>query len=380
MRPIRPLIALSDRLEDEIGNIKASSAAPNPDWYPFRILANVPRLDVLLLKAGLTLPDPRAGLPVLDIGAADGHMSFFFERLGHQVHTVDHAPTNYNYMYGIRQLAGSLGSKISIHDIDFDARPFPPADQYAFTCLLGILYHLKNPFCVLENLARRSPYLFMSTRLLSTLVTDLFPLPAAWIAGAQELNFDHTNYWLFTRRSLRRLLARAGWEVLSEVNERTRFAPFAISPDSRDERIYVLARSAFLEHFQALQVLDGWHALEDGYLRWTTGHFRALLQSPGRPSKLHFEFFAHPLLLEQGPVELGITIDGQALPPHTIAEPGIHSLSIDCSPAPSKLCAAEFTLSRAMREPGGERELGLRVAVYGCETSGKPQPPPLRIV
>jgi len=339
----------------------------------------VPRLQRLLDEANLALPLPRPGLPVLDIGAADGHMSFLFERLGHAVHAIDHAPANYNYMNGIRQLAASLSSGIAIHDIDFDARPFPPADQYSFTLLLGILYHLKNPYCVLENLARRSPYLYMSTRLLSTLLTDLFPLPTVWLAGAGELDFDSTNYWLFTRRSLHRMLARAGWDVIAEKTERTRFAPFATSPAARDERIYLLARSAFLPHFQALQVLDGWHSLEDGWLRWTTGSFTARLQSPESPSKLLFEFFAHPYLLAQGPVTLHSTLDGVPLPAYQIDAPGMHSISLPCSPAPSTLCDAAFHLDRAMEEPGGERELGVRVAIFAAGPTGRPLPPPLRL-
>ncbi len=374
-----PLLLESDRLEADIEALQASIPAPNPSWYPFPILANVPRLQRLLDEAKLALPLPRPGLPVLDIGAADGHMSFLFERLGHEVHAIDHAPTNYNYMFGIRHLASSLSSKISIHDIDFDARPFPPADHYSFALLLGILYHLKNPYCVLENLARRSPYLYLSTRLLSTLLTDIFPLPTVWLAGARELNFDPTNYWLFTRRSLHRMLARAGWEVLAGKTERTRFSPFAISPAARDERIYLLARSAFLPHFQALQVLQGWHSLEDGYLRWTTGNFTARLQAPASPSRLLFEFFAHPYLLAQGPVTLNITLDGVSLPAYKIDEPGMHSLSLPCSPTPSKLCDAAFHLDRAMDEPGGERELGVRVAIFAAEPTGRPLPPPLRI-
>ncbi len=379
MNQTPPLLAESARLESEIEALKSSLPKPETDWYPFPILSNVPRLQRLLDQANLALPLPRPGLPVLDIGAADGHMSFLFERLGHEVHAIDHAPTNYNYMNGIRMLASSLSSKIAIHDLDFDARPFPPADQYSFSLLLGILYHLKNPFCVLENLSRRSPYLYMSTRLLSTLLTDIFPLPTVWLAGNRELNFDPTNYWLFTRRSLHRMLARAGWEVVAEQTERTRSAPFAISPATRDERIYLLARSSFLPHFQELQVIDGWHPLEDGWLRWTKADFTARLQSPDSASQLLFEFFAHPYLLKEGPVTLHCTLDGVPLPDYTIDAPGMHNISLPCSPSPSKLCDASFHLDRAICEPGDERELGVRVGIFVAEPNGQPLPPPLRL-
>jgi len=373
------LLAEGARLEGDIERIQGSGEPPLHGWYPYNILANVPRLQRLLDAAGLGLPEPKHGLPVLDIGAADGHMSFLFERLGHEVDAIDHPATNFNYMNGIRQLAGSLNSAIRIHDINFDVSPYPPSGQYAFTLLLGILYHLRNPFCVLENLARRSPYLYMSTRLLSTLLTDLLPLPAVYLAGRTEINFDPTNYWLFTRRSLRRLLTRAGWEILAEFTERAHRAPFALSPDARDERIYVLARSSFLPQFEAFQPLDGWYPIEDGSLRWTRREFSAKLHAFHQASRLQFEFFAHPYLIAEGPVVLQIRLNGVALKPYIIGEAGMHTVSLSCSVEPGNAYTVECSLNRAIAEPGGERELGVRVEVFTSDEFGSPLPPPLRL-
>jgi len=306
-------------------------------------------------------------------------LAYFFERQGFDVDVLDWPATNWNGLRGARRLHELLASNIGIHEVDLDSQFDLPRRHYGLVFLLGILYHLKNPFCVLENLSRRSPYLYMSTRLLSTLLTDIFPLPTVWLAGNRELNFDPTNYWLFTRRSLHRMLARAGWEVVAEQTERTRSAPFAISPAARDERIYLLARSSFLPHFQALQVIDGWHPLEDGWLRWTKADFTARLLSPAAPSKLLFEFFAHPYLLKEGPVTLHSTLDGVPLPDYTIDAPGMHNISLPCAPSPSKLCHAAFHLDRAICEPGGERELGVRVGIFVAEPNGQPLPPPLRL-
>jgi SAM-dependent methyltransferase len=379
MNRTTPLLDASALLEIDIRDIQASSGPPQHGWYPYDILANVPRLQQLLDTAGIALPPSERGLPVLDIGAADGHMSFLFERLGHEVDAIDHPATNFNYMNGIRQLARSLNSDVRIHDINFDASPHPPSSHYAFALLLGILYHLKNPFCVLENLARRSPYLFMSTRLLSTLLTGLLPLPAVYLAGRAEINFDPTNYWLFTRRSLRRLLTRAGWEILAESTERTHRAPFALSPGARDERIYILARSSFLSQFEAFQILDGWYPIEDGSLRWTGREFSAQIHAAHQASRLFFEFFAHPYLLAPGPVTLEVSLDGVALKPYLIAEAGMHAVSLSCSVQPGHAYVARFTLNRSIDEPGGERELGVRVEVFASDHSGRPLPPPLRL-
>jgi len=45
-------------------------------------------------------------------------------------------------------------------------RPFTlPHDAYDVVLFLGILYHLRNPFYVLEELARRTTHLLLSTRI-----------------------------------------------------------------------------------------------------------------------------------------------------------------------------------------------------------------------
>lgn len=377
-KAVSPLLAECARLEADLSRIRETNEPPSEGWYPYDVLANVPRLQRLLDAAGLTLPDPKPDVPVLDIGAADGHLSFLFERLGYEVEAIDHPATNYNWMNGIRQLAAYFNSSVRIHDINIDVWPYPPSGQYAFAMLLGILYHLRNPFCVLENLARRSPYLFMSTRLLSTLLTDLLPLPAVYLAGRTEINFDPTNYWLFTRRSIRRLLTRAGWEILSEYTERTRSAPFALSPSTRDERIYILARSAFTAQFAAFQCLDGWYPIEDGALRWTRREFAVRLHAAHQASRLVFEFFAHPYLLAQGPVTLQTRLEGAELNSYIIAKAGMHKAELSCVIEPNRSYAVAFALSGAIDEPGGERELGVRVEVFNTDHFGRPTPPPLR--
>src|SRR5437016_6192908 len=90
------------------------------DWYPYDCFANLFYVQRLLNSSGLSLDQVIGGKPVLDLGAADGALSFFLESLGYQVHACDHAGTNLNRMSGIRSLAPVLRSRIEIHDIDLD--------------------------------------------------------------------------------------------------------------------------------------------------------------------------------------------------------------------------------------------------------------------
>ncbi len=102
--------------------IKQSLPAQPFSWYPYDCFANLFFVQKLLNDAGLALHDVTGGKPVLDLGAADGALSFFLESLGKQVHASDHAGTNMNRMQGIRTLASALASRIQIHDVDIDAR------------------------------------------------------------------------------------------------------------------------------------------------------------------------------------------------------------------------------------------------------------------
>ena len=77
--------------------------------------------------------------------------------------------------------------------------------------LLGVLYHLRNPFYALEELASRASYCLLSTR-----VARRFPdgsvmpggVPLAYLLGERELNADETNYFIFSEPGLRTLLQR----------------------------------------------------------------------------------------------------------------------------------------------------------------------------
>lgn len=134
---------------------------PHGGWYPFESLSSFSTV------AGLLAPVHQELFPVasvLDLGCGDGDYAFLFANLGVHVDAVDNASCNFNGMRGVQRLAQACSVPLTIVDTDLDAR-FPFADgEYGLTLLLGLLYHLKNPYGVLEQLAYRTRWCVMSTR------------------------------------------------------------------------------------------------------------------------------------------------------------------------------------------------------------------------
>jgi tRNA (mo5U34)-methyltransferase len=72
-------------------------------------------------------------------------------------------------MAGIRALKEALGSFVEIHAVDLDSQFELPEQQYGLVFFLGLLYHLKNPFYVLESLSKAARYCLLSTRVMRVL-------------------------------------------------------------------------------------------------------------------------------------------------------------------------------------------------------------------
>jgi tRNA (mo5U34)-methyltransferase len=210
------------------------------DWYPYDCFANLFYMQHLLQRARLTLDEVAGGAPLLDVGAADGALSFFLESLGYRVHACDHSGTNINRMRGLRTLAAALGSSIEIHDIDLDGR-FELKGEYGLAVFLGTLYHLKNPFYVLETLAGHARFCFLSTRVARQSPdagVRLENIPVAYLLDPRECNADATNYWIFSPAGLLRLAHRTGWRVLSSANSGAAASDPATTQG--DERMFLL--------------------------------------------------------------------------------------------------------------------------------------------
>lgn len=231
------------RFRRKFEQAKERIAGRDFDWYPYDCFANLFYLQHLLHDAGLTLGEVIGSEPVLDIGAADGALSFFFESLGYRVEAWDHSGTNMNRLQGLRALANAFESEVRIEDVDLDDR-FEIAGQYGAALFLGTLYHLKNPFYVLETLAKHARFCFLSTRVARWSPggqARLDNMPVAYLLDAEECNADATNYWIFSPPGLSRLAKRAGWRVCSSVTSGNSQS----DPQSQqgDERMFLLLQS-----------------------------------------------------------------------------------------------------------------------------------------
>jgi tRNA (mo5U34)-methyltransferase len=229
------------RFMAEIDSLK-TSIDPSFPWYPYGILNNFIHLKPILEK--FPLDTLLGGNTVLDIGAADGDLAFFLEKSGHAVQIVDHAPTNFNGLRGARLLAQHLGSSVVIHDVDLDSYFALPSTQYDLVFFLGILYHLKNPFLVLESLSKVTRYLLVSTRIarFAPQGDAIKHLPVAYLLHPTETNNDSTNYWIFSETGLMRLFERTGWDILTSHNVGDTNNSDPARPD-HDERCFALLAS-----------------------------------------------------------------------------------------------------------------------------------------
>ncbi len=301
---------------------------------------------------------------ILDLGCGDGDLAFFFESLGYPVTAIDYPPSNQNNLQGFKALHAELRSNVAIREIDIDSE-FPLEGKYGLTFCLGILYHLKNPFFVLEHLARRSRYCVLSTRIARRLPGGA-PFPdghaLAYLLGEEELNRDDTNFWIFSEPALRRLLERTRWEVVEFFTTGDTLASDPVSLD-HDERAFCLLKSHY--GHQHLDLLEGWHHVEESGWRWTEKRFsaRAVNRVGMKHSSVAMRIFAPPQLIEKhGSISLRAKIDDVELEPLVMEEAGIH-VFVRKVPRPSEETSVVFQLDNVLgAEEGYSRELGIIVA------------------
>ncbi len=213
-------------------------------WYPYDSLSS---FDVTGMLRYEDIRSMSNSSRILDVACADGANAFFLASLGFGVDAVDHPSTNYNRMRGVRALTEYFKSDVSIHPIDLDSQFRLPRQDYGLALFLGILYHLKNPFFALEQLARSARYCFLSTRIAKfdpSKSHRIETIPVAYLVSPTETNNDSTNFWIFSKAGLLRILERTGWEVRD-------FRHFGNVSDSDpassagDERAFCVLKSIF---------------------------------------------------------------------------------------------------------------------------------------
>lgn len=226
---------------------KKIELAPESEWYPYDSLSNFVHLEKLLASdAAGSLFDDVKDWAIADIGAADGDVAFFLESLGaSEIDIIDNPPTNWNSLRGAGRMRDALESKVQIHTVDLDSQFALPRKSYSLILFLGILYHLKNPFYILEALSKASERLLLSTRVTryaNDLMTDISAIPVAYLVDQFETNNDPTNFWIFSEAGLRRIIDRAGWDIEAylTVGNTTNSNP---NTWDGDERAFCLLRS-----------------------------------------------------------------------------------------------------------------------------------------
>lgn len=236
------------KFSKRIDKLKRKNSSGDFTWYGYDSMSNFSHLHRLLEEDLQGVFFRNRDLPMLDIGAADGDVAYFLDSLGFEVDIFDNPPTNWNGMQGVRTLKELLESNVRIFEIDLDNCFELPRDRFGLVLLLGTLYHLKNPYYVLEKLARQSREIILSTRIAGFFKQNpsapMAEIPCAYLLDPEECNNDSTNYWIFSRAGLARLLMRTGWTVekVVVVGDTEASNP---SDGDHDERAFVYARSRY---------------------------------------------------------------------------------------------------------------------------------------
>jgi SAM-dependent methyltransferase len=298
---------------ERLAKLKQELKSPEFEWYPYDSLAVFDHLDKLLRGEQRDLKYLAGNEPVLDIGCADGDLAFYLDSLGFRVRAVDHPATNMNFMRGFSILRDALGANVKAAAVDLDSEFRLPDERYGLILFLGILYHLKNPFYVLERLSRHGRWCLLSTR-----VSTALPPGTAYLAGPREFNDDITNFWFFSEDGLRRLLERAGWGVKDWL---------VIPGESGDDRAFVLARSAW--PWQELTLDSGWYEDEGRGWRWTKAQFGATWRNTRAVSRMKMLVYVpQALIARQGTVKLSILLNGAPTAAFEYTKAGDHPLEL----------------------------------------------------
>ena len=348
----------------------AKQAAPHPQfgWYPYDTLSNWWILHFLFAADFSRLQHALKERPVLDIGCGDGDLAFFLSFLGCRVTALDYPGYNFNSMHGVKTLKSRLSSDLQILEIDLDADEalVLPETDYALVLLLGILYHLKNPFSILEKLARRARFCMLSTR-----IAAMTPAGApmqheslAYLLDSGEANNDSTNFWIFSETGLLRLLKRTEWEVRA-FSKHGCLSGSNPSSNGADERMFLFLRSRLLSAPARLKLVKGWWPAEAQGWCWVDKHFRIDLSLTEKTDAPEFELRviipdpASPVL----PVELTCSANGSGLESktYTIAGEQTYRAKLPESIDTGKPIRLEFRVTHSLKFGLDSRDLGVIV-------------------
>jgi hypothetical protein len=278
-----------------------------------------------------------------------------------------------------------LGSRIAIHDVDLDRAQGLPRRTYGLALFLGTLYHLKNPFLVLETLAEHCAYCILSTRIAQMAGPGRVRIqdePVAYLFDPREANDDPTNFWIFSETGLMRLIERSGFTVIAHRTTGCLEGSNPVEP-AADERISVLARSRIRFPDLHVKLLHGWHAVEADGWRWTEKDFALQVLLPrDRPTKEFALGLTLPevLLAASDRVTIECELNGAAGRSSAFATAGFHEFRGSFSSVDVRRpITLRFKVSHNfVPTPPDKRELGV-IVPYSDDPEGAGSRIPFRI-
>jgi tRNA (mo5U34)-methyltransferase len=117
------LADLADETERSLWETKLATRVES-FWYPYRTLTHIHTLEQVCAMAGLDLLQVCRGpyRKIADIGAGDGDLAFFLEKMGLSVEIIDNEYTNFNGLEGARVLKEVMNSSVEIRSVDLDSQ------------------------------------------------------------------------------------------------------------------------------------------------------------------------------------------------------------------------------------------------------------------
>ncbi|MBC7926135.1 MAG: class I SAM-dependent methyltransferase [Bryobacteraceae bacterium] len=356
-----------------IDTVKKDAQSPDFGWYPYDSFRSLPVLNKMLQGERRDLLALTGPAPMLDIGCGDGDLSFFFESLGSRVVAIDNWNPNFNRARGFTSIHAALDSSVEFHMSDLDTGLNLPGRTFGLALCLGVLYHLKNPFLLLESLARHTRYCALSTRIAQRTPkgVDIADEPVAYLLDPFEANNDASNYWIFSPAGLRRILDRVGWDLCDYTTTGFQSGSTPASND-RDQRAFCMLRSRLPDPWLGVDLDGGWHGLENGSWRWTERMFAVRMQRPqsaaGTPALLRF-CFTLPLdiLNTTGPLRMNAKVNEHDLPWCEYSSAGEHTYEyeIPFSALSEEQICVRFELDKCWGPTSNDkRELGLQVVFW----------------
>ena len=114
--------------------------------------------------------------------------------------------------------------------------------------LLGILYHLQNPYYALRELAGIADHCLLSTRVARFAGPERrrSPLPVAYLVAPHETNNDASNYWIFSPAGLERIVAARRMDRCWSGQTAGNVDASDPSSPEHDERMFMLLRAGRL--------------------------------------------------------------------------------------------------------------------------------------